>query len=396
MRRYSYQVYLGGVKGRGYTMEQIRRHLPPAERTGRIIAGWTEETDLYRELRSYMKECQSELWLWFPVFSEHRSQAQFWPQKSILTGKAFEGMLFDKDETFDFCCPSDVGLPEKLAEIYDRYYGDVEFDGIFLDRIRYPSLTAGLPAFFGCTCSECMSWFERNGLPERKIRDCFAEMRNRIRDGQCENPFGIRTYQNGRYTLEDPVMEQFFSLKQKRITETVSEVVKVFRQRGLKIGMDLFAPFLAPFVGQDYRGLGAMADLIKPMVYRLTDTPAGMEFEFRAILAAIAHEERDVNKKRAEFLRRLYLPEGEGGTKEWFCRELDVLSQMGSTGLGRSLVPGIEIHTIKEKPAIKEEDIRENVRILEEKGFFDRIACWDILSGAPEALTAFIHGEECE
>ncbi len=395
MKRYSYQVYLGGAKGRGYTVDDIRRHLPASEHTRRIIAGWTTETELYRELRRYTAARQMELWLWFPVFSEHTGQAYFRAQRNIATGRAFEGTVFDKDENFDFCCPSDEELPEKLAEIYDRYYADVGFDGIFLDRIRYPSLTAGLPALFGCACPECMDWFGKNGLPEREIRECFADIREKAGDAHCENPLGIRAYEDDRYSFADPVMEQLCFLKQKRITETVSRVVKRFRQRGLKIGMDLFAPFLAPFVGQDYRALGAMADLVKPMIYRLTDTPAGMEFELRAILTALGHREEEVNRRRTEFLHRLYLPGEAWEVRRLFCRELKVLDQMRSFGLWQSLVPGIEIHTIKEKPAVKEKDIRESVRILEEKGFSDRIACWDIMSVGPGPLEAFINGEEC-
>ena len=44
--------------------------------------------------------------------------------------------------------------------------------------------------------------------------------------------------------------------------------------------MDLYAPFMAPFVGQDYAILAQHANFIKPMLYRMTDAPAGMGFEY--------------------------------------------------------------------------------------------------------------------
>lgn len=44
--------------------------------------------------------------------------------------------------------------------------------------------------------------------------------------------------------------------------------------------MDLYAPFMAPFVGQDYSILAEHADFIKPMLYRMTFAPAGMGFEY--------------------------------------------------------------------------------------------------------------------
>jgi len=57
-------------------------------------------------------------------------------------------------------------------------------------------------------------------------------------------------------------------------------VADSLRARGLAIGMDLYAPFMAPFVGQDYAILSAHADFIKPMLYRQTFAPAGMGFEY--------------------------------------------------------------------------------------------------------------------
>ena len=51
--------------------------------------------------------------------------------------------------------------------------------------------------------------------------------------------------------------------------------------------MDLYAPFLAPFVGQDYEILSSHADFLKPMLYRKTDAPAGMGFEYALLRNAV-------------------------------------------------------------------------------------------------------------
>ena len=42
--------------------------------------------------------------------------------------------------------------------------------------------------------------------------------------------------------------------------------------------MDLYAPFMAPFVGQDYGILAQHADFIKPMLYRQTFAPTSPEY----------------------------------------------------------------------------------------------------------------------
>ena len=51
--------------------------------------------------------------------------------------------------------------------------------------------------------------------------------------------------------------------------------------------MDLYAPFMAPFVGQDYAILSRHADFIKPMLYRMTTAPAGMGFEYELLRKAL-------------------------------------------------------------------------------------------------------------
>lgn len=51
--------------------------------------------------------------------------------------------------------------------------------------------------------------------------------------------------------------------------------------------MDLYAPFMAPFVGQDYAILAQHADFIKPMLYRRTFAPAGMGFEYDLLCKSV-------------------------------------------------------------------------------------------------------------
>lgn len=67
--------------------------------------------------------------------------------------------------------------------------------------------------------------------------------------------------------------------KAEDIAGALKPVTRYFRQRGMKVGMDTFAPYLAYFAGQDMKLLASMADFIKPMMYRITNAPAGMPFE---------------------------------------------------------------------------------------------------------------------
>lgn len=388
---YCYQVYTGGTAGRGVTFQDILDKLPASGDISDLIVGWSEDRAVYEALREHTRRHGIRLWLWFPVFSEHGTQADFPQQISISTGAPFGAALFDGDETFDFCCPSEESVISKLLSIYDKFYSGIGFDGIFLDRIRYPSMTMGLDALFGCQCSRCQAWFENHGLTPQAVRSSYEALLVRVQDPSCDDPLGIWAYENGTYRLADGTLQQLISLRCRRITDTVGYLAAQFRERGLLVGLDLFAPFLAPFVGQDYKALSAMADFVKPMLYRLTETPAGIGFELRAMARALstgsAHQER-VERR----LKSLYGMEGDGFS--FFRREVETVALHAAALPYVRFAPGIEIHTVAHRPPILTDQIRRNVRLLETLGFSERVACWDILSAPEEAIRTFIHEDK--
>ena len=383
-----YQIYTGSGAGRNITRDKILNRLPESNYLDSLIVGWSENTDIYRELRYYTKQEGIKLWLWYPVFSEHATQGEFHQQVNIRTGEPFGAKVFDGDETFDFCCPSQARIPDELLTIYDDIYSAGEFDGVFLDRIRYPSMTMGLEALFGCSCEDCLAWFETKGLPKAEIAACYGRLERRIEDQDCDNPMGIESYQNGTYTFSDPVLSKLLILRCERISSILQELSDGFRKRELLVGMDLFAPFLSTFVGQDYLALGAMSDFAKPMLYRNTYTPAGIFFELDAMAKALSGGNAQTFQRRRSFLQEVLGLHGNGMT--FLRRELDALRYFSHKLRAEDrFIPGIEIHTVRESPPVCCNSIRETVRTLEEAGFQSRVACWDILCADDSALKAF-------
>lgn len=386
---YYYQVYTGAAQGRDLDAEKIISKLPESRYIDALIVGWSENMEVYRGLRDYTSQEGIKLWLWFPVFSEHSARGGFRQQVNIGTGEPFGAKVFDGDESFDFSCPSQKGLSDTLLRIYDDVYSAVEFDGVFLDRIRYPSMTMGLEALFGCGCEDCFAWFEAKGLSKEEIVECYERIQNRIKDVTCDNPLEIEGYQNGSYTFSDPALSRLLALRRERISDTVKSLADGFQKRGLLIGMDLFAPFLSVFVGQDYLKLGAMADFVKPMLYRYTYTPAGVYFELDAMAKALSGDDPHAFARRSGYLKNILGLYGDGS--EFFRRELEAIKyferQLGAEG---RFIPGIELHTVKERPPVRREDICANVDALEKAGFNGRVACWDILCAEDQAIETFI------
>lgn len=390
MRRI-YQVYSGAGAGRNITAKQVIDALPDGSRPTDLIVGWSREPGIYREIRAYADRAGIRLWLWFPVFSENTAELGLKPIVAIGNGNV-SCVAFDGDEKFDFCCPSDPSIGEKLLGLYDAVFSDIGFDGVFLDRLRHPSLSAGLEALFGCCCGECVEWYSKHGMSKRDIRDIYEALKRRILDQNNDNPLSLKSYGGGETRFEDAVLEQFLKLNAMKTAAIVKTLVCGFRARKLEIGMDLFAPFLSIYVGQDYVEMAKQADFIKPMLYRLTDTPAGMGWEMRAIARAISKNSLTYSRRLNRLLS--FYDAGES-YYNLFCRELKGLAhleeKLGRRGL---FVPGIDIHTVPELPGLPVGEIRRSVEVAERVGFEGRVACWNLLASSREEVEAFLNRRE--
>ena len=85
---------------------------------------------------------------------------------------------------------------------------------------------------------------------------------------------------NGEFRLKDALAQRFFEAKEELIADAVAELCQYFKNKGLIVGLDLFAPVISRFVGQNYALLTKHADFIKPMLYRKTTAPAGIGYEY--------------------------------------------------------------------------------------------------------------------
>ena len=136
------------------------------------------------------------------------------------------------------------------------------------------------------------------------------------------------------------------------------------RERGLEVGMDLYAPFMAQFVGQDYGILSQHADFIKPMLYRQTFAPAGMGFEYDLLRKAV--------------------PGAEGYPA--FVMDVDFLDfqlkAMEPYACGK--YPGIEINYREKVAPTSPEYVTESLAAVMRHGFDGAVLSWNVME-APDS-----------
>ncbi len=256
-----------------------------------LIVGSYENRAVFEELTVNKRSDDPETYLWYNLLSDYPGQDE---SESVITDKGEsckkwfgwgEDAQDEVTESFMFSCPNHPETRQKtlkgLSDLLDRY----PFDGVFLDKFRFPSPASGLDLTFSCFCPYCRAKAAAAGLDLEEVKD-------ELRSWDTED-FGIsdRTDNWLEALLEKkPALKRFLHFRIESVTEIVSEVRKITESKGVKLGFDLFSPSFAEIVGYDYEKLARYADWVKPMTYQYAFGPAGLRLETIDLIEGIQKE----------------------------------------------------------------------------------------------------------
>ena len=353
------QVSLGGWHSPDYTAEQVIdrigevREKIPVEK---VIIGWSLDQEIYRKVGAYLHANGIKMLLWMPVFAETEEMCENEPAVDLMGGIPANYDLA-AGEGFRFNCPSRPETAANVVAIYDENFKDSGFDGVFLDRIRTQSFVSGVSGVLTCGCSVCAEQFKAEGVDLEAVRKAWEEKGDAF--------FSVTGYEPMTgFTFADPVAAAYFEAKGHVVSNAVAAIADRFRERGLEVGMDLYAPFMAQFVGQDYGILSRHADFIKPMLYRQTFAPAGMGFEYDLLRKAV--------------------PGAEGYPE--FTMDVDFLDSqlkaMEPYACGK--YPGIEINYREKVAPTSPEYVTESLDAVMRHGFDGAVLSWNVME-APDS-----------
>ncbi|MDR0313803.1 MAG: hypothetical protein LBI14_09410 [Treponema sp.] len=382
------QIFSGGFLSEAVSFEAVQQKLEyvlPRLPVQKVIMGWSRDNSkkLYTQTASFLSKRNIEFYLWFPVFSETGSLLTLSPLIDI-EGHEINNPANDEEENFSFCCPNNPQNHEKILGLFEKEFASLPFDGVFLDKIRYPSFAlSGFSAdkscknVFSCFCPHCLKKYEEEGISIDDLKKALSR--------PTLSPLGMNAYSgSGSYAFEDPTISQFFKLKASFIYKSLSKICKYFREKKYRIGFDVFAPFLSAFVGQDLIALSSLCDFMKPMMYRITQAPAGIPFETEALL-------RETNsldiKKRRNFDRLV------GVNSDLFpfdlsfvTREIkDLVAQVSC-----DIYPGIEINRRENIAEVYPEYIEETIKAYRASGIDGLALSWNLLDAPKENIDKLI------
>ena len=379
------QIFSGGFSAKTVSYETVEKKLLsvlPKLPVSKVIMGWSKNMMLYEKTADFLVKNNIDFYLWFSVFSETGALKDQSPLVDFL-GQQHKRPKDHADEDFTFCCPNDPVNIKNILDIFEENFSTIPFTGIFLDKIRYPSFAQGEKpgdkpgSVFTCFCSHCKAEYEKENFDIDKLIYNTSQFKS-ITLNSASAPLGITTYKgNGEYEFEDPVMSRFFSLKADFIFRKMQQICNFFREKGFAIGLDVFAPFLSPFVGQNLLKLSNLADFMKPMMYRLTNAPAGLPFEMEAMLSGTG----SINTIQAQDFYKLlnFNPNKKVFDLEFTVNELRNLVSASSCPIHA----GMEINHIKNLAEITPPYIEETIKAYTDAGVQGLVLSWDLLE-APE------------
>ncbi len=360
---YILQICTGAWGASNYTAEEIIARIAAINAripVDRVIIGWSTDASLYREVGSFLREQGIAMLLWLPCFSEISGIAQ--PDETVdIFGKPIVTPLKQPGEDFVFCCPSSPHNVQIVESLYEEHFAGCGFDGVFLDKIRSQSFVAGVPGVLSCGCERCQKAFLERGVDLADVRSLYEEK------GDCF--FDMRSYpMSGAFELKEPTAQCFFEAKEEIVAASVLELCDYFKSKGLIVGLDLFAPLVSRFVGQRYVLITKRADFIKPMLYRRTEAPAGIGYEY------------ELFEKHAPAAKRGGAPVMD---RAFLDTQLEAVEQVTC-----ERYPGIEINYLEDIARTDAEYVRESLSAVKKFAFECAALCWNVMEAPDEHIEA--------
>lgn len=239
-----------------------------------VLLGWDLPPALEEAVASEASRQGAALYRWHPLLASESGAATPAAWQTIgIKGKPIPG--FGGLSEFSFFCPNNPSAQAWIAERIDHAIQRGIYQGIFFDRMRWPSPVEDLGNQLGCFCRHCQSRAAQNGLDLEAVR--------RSVEKNLANAAGAKELVRALFApaAENNLFENFFQFRVKTITRTVAACAKQARAGSLSIGLDCFSPSLARMVGQDLTSLAGACDWAKLMIYPHTFGPAGIPYELQ-------------------------------------------------------------------------------------------------------------------
>jgi len=347
-----------------------------------VLLGWNLPPALVGACREEAICAGAQLFRWHPLLT---GDGTFVPrpewQTVGLDGNPVPG--FRGMPEFTFVCPNRPAVREAaLSHLYDVLQcGD--YQGVFLDRIRYPSPAADPARLLACFCDDC----RRAALAERLDLEAIRQHIRTLLATPERIPAFVRALLDplAPETLDPDLaaLGAFLDFRARSVTRFVQASADLIHAKGLAVGLDCFSPALARMVGQELDGLASHSEWIKIMSYGHTFGPAGLPFELLGLADWMVVQQSASETEALERLSlatRLPLPptraalREDGLTPDALAAEV---RRAHAAGVG-TLLAGIELVEMERVTCLNQAQITADLHALRTAGADGLVLSWDL------------------
>jgi len=341
-----------------------------------VILGWDLPPHLEEAVAKETTRHNATLYRWHPLLASDAGFALPDEWRPInLRGEPVPG--FKGLPEFTFICPNRTDVQEWIAERIEVAAQRGIYQGLFFDRMRFPSPAENPERHLACFCKYCQRIASDSGLDLEVVRH---QIESFLTDADRAKAFTQALFT----PTNDSVLESFFTFRFESITRIIQYAAKLARSHGLSVGLDCFSPTLTRLVGQDLSALNKSCDWIKLMTYPRVFGPAGLPFELRALANWLTTKFK-VNQAEAKQI----VNEGSGLSLSANGLESESIAheiQRGRDAGITNLLAGIALVEVEGIHAPTLEQIRSDIAACKDA---DGLAIsWDLWHIKPEYLSA--------
>jgi hypothetical protein len=347
-----------------------------------VLLGWELPQPVQKACREETTARGAQLYRWHPLLTgdgtllPHREWQTIGLQGEPVPG--FRGM-----PEFTFICPNRPQVREVVLHHLEQVVRRGDYDGVFLDRIRYPSPAADPSRWLACFCEACQRAAAAGGLDLERARAGIG----RLVALPERFPTLIEALLGAGFPeATDPdvaLLRAFLDFRARSVLGLVEAAADVIHGAGLEVGLDCFSPALTRMVGQELGALDGCAEWTKVMTYGHTLGPAGLPFELLQ-LADWLVERRGA--KEAQALEWLSLGSGlplprsreELRTRGLAPAALEMEVKRARAAGIRSLLAGIELVELEGVAQLNRAQIEGDLRAFQAAGADGLVLSWDL------------------
>jgi hypothetical protein len=244
-----------------------------------VLLGWDLPMFLEEVVAEETTRQRAKLFRWQPILTGD-AHTDLPPEWATLGpgGDPIPG--HDGMPEFTFICPNRNAVADFLSERVENVKASGLYQGLFLDRIRFPSPGIDPMRFLACFCTHCFHVAADAGLDLEAVRQNIRSL----------PPKAIANSLLGHPTESGSLLESFLDFRASSISRTVRMIAQQAQTLNLSVGLDCFSPVLTRMVGQDLSALDGSSDWVKIMTYPRVFGPAGIPFELLNLAKWLIHQ----------------------------------------------------------------------------------------------------------